>query len=393
MAHDFQSDIDLIGGIAAVPTILDVVCNTTGMGFAAVARVTDGRWIACGVRDTIRFGLQPGSELQIETTICHEIRQHGQPVVIDHVAADQKFCRHHATERYGFQSYISVPIVLPNGRFFGTLCAIDPEPRILNTPAITGMFKLFAEMIAFHIEASERMAASAADLLEEREASGLREQFIAVLGHDLRNPLASISAGMRALQRTPLDETASGVVHLVQNSVRRMSRLIDDVMDLARGRLAGGIPLTRDGDGGLEPVLHQVVDEAVMSWPQRRIDVEFDMREAVICDSSRIGQLCSNLLGNAVAHGAADMPVVVRMSARDGMFRLTVANGGEPIPPAALEKLFQPFFRGIARPGQQGLGLGLYIASEIARAHGGDLSVVSTPAETRFIFQMPTRPG
>lgn len=393
MAHDFQADIDLIGGIAAVPTILDVVCNTTGMGFAAVARVTDGRWIACGVRDTIRFGLQPGGELKAETTICHEIRQHGQPVVIDHVATDPMFCRHHTPDRYGFQSYISVPIVLPDGRFFGTLCAIDPEPRILNTPAVTGMFKLFAEMIAFHIEAHERMAASAADLLEEREASELREQFIAVLGHDLRNPLASISAGMRALQRTPLDEKASSVVHLVQNSVRRMSRLIDDVMDLARGRLAGGIPLARDGDGGLEPVLHQVVDETVMSWPQRRIEVEFDMQEAVVCDSSRIGQLCSNLLGNAVAHGAVDMPVVVRVSARDGMFRLTVANGGEPIPPAALEKLFQPFFRGIVRPGQQGLGLGLYIAAEIARAHGGDLGVVSTPAETRFTFQMPTRPG
>ncbi len=393
MAHDFQADIDLIGGIAAVPTILDVVCNTTGMRFAAVARVTDGRWIACGVKDMIRFGLQPGDELDVETTICHEIRRHGRAVIIDHVAADQIFCRHHTPDRYGFQSYISVPIVLPGGRFFGTLCAIDPEPRVLNTPAITGMFKLFAEMIAFHIEASERMAASAADLLDEREASGLREQFIAVLGHDLRNPLASISAGMRALQRTPLDETASGVVHLVQNSVRRMSRLIDDVLDLARGRLGGGIPLVRDGDGGLEPVLHQVVDETVMSWPQRRIDVEFDMREAVICDSSRIGQLCSNLLGNAVAHGAADMPVVVRMTAGEGMFRLTVANGGEPIPPAALEKLFQPFFRGIVRPGQQGLGLGLYIAAEIARAHGGDLGVVSTPAETRFTFQMPTRSG
>ncbi len=393
MAQDFQADLDLIGGIAAVPTILDVICNTTGMGFAAVARVTDRRWVACGVKDTIRFGLQPGGELQVETTICHEIRQHGQPIIIEDVVADQIFCGHHTPERYGFQSYISVPIVLPNGRFFGTLCAIDPAPRILNTPAITGMFKLFAEMIAFHIEAHERMAASAADLLEEREASVLREQFIAVLGHDLRNPLASISAGMRALQRTPLDETASNVVHLVQNSVRRMSRLIDDVLDLARGRLAGGIPLVREGDGGLEPVLHQVVDETVMSWPQRRIDVAFDMREAVVCDSSRIGQLCSNLLGNAVAHGAADMPVVVRMSARDGMFRLTVANGGEPIPPGALEKLFQPFFRGIVRPGQQGLGLGLYIAAEIARAHGGDLSVVSTPAETRFTFQMPTSPG
>ena len=76
------------------------------------------------------------------------------------------------------------------------LCAVDPEPRALNTPAITGMFKLFAEMIAFHIDAHERVATSQADLFKEREASGLREQFVAVLGHDLRNPLASIDACM-----------------------------------------------------------------------------------------------------------------------------------------------------------------------------------------------------
>jgi signal transduction histidine kinase len=393
MAQDFQADIDTIVRVPAVPTILDVICSTTGMGFAAVARVTDERWIACGVKDTIRFGLQPGGELKVETTICHEIRQYGQVVVIDHVAAHEVFCSHPTPSQYGFQSYISVPIVLPDGRFFGTLCAIDPEPRVLNTPTVIGMFRLFAEMIAFQIDAQERMAASEADLLEEREVSELREQFIAVLGHDLRNPLASISAGMRALQRTPLDEKASGIVHLVQNSVRRMSRLIDDVLDLARGRLAGGIPLTHGNDGALETVLHQVFDEAVMSWPQRRIEVEFDLQEAVCCDSSRIGQLCSNLLGNAIAHGAPDMPIRARVTAKDGLFRLTVANGGEPIPHLALGKLFQPFFRGVVRPGQQGLGLGLYIAAEIARGHGGDLSVTSTPAETRFIFKMPTTPG
>jgi signal transduction histidine kinase len=363
------------------------------MGFAAVARVTDERWIACGVKDTIRFGLQPGGELKVETTICHEIRQHGQVVVIDHVAAHEVFCNHPTPNQYGFQSYISVPIVLPDGRFFGTLCAIDPEPRVLNTPTVIGMFRLFAEMIVFQIDAQEQMAASEADLLEEREVSELREQFIAVLGHDLRNPLASISAGMRALQRTPLDEKASGIVHLVQNSVRRMSRLIDDVLDLARGRLAGGIPLTHGNDGALETVLHQVFDEAVMSWPQRRIEAEFDLQETVCCDSSRIGQLCSNLLGNAIVHGAPDMPIRAQVTARDGLFRLTVANGGEPIPNVALGKLFQPFFRGVVRPGQQGLGLGLYIAAEIARGHGGDLSVTSTPAETRFIFKMPTTPG
>jgi GAF domain-containing protein len=146
---DYQADIDAIGSISAVPTILDVVCRTTGMGFAAVARVTPERWIACSVKDEIAFGLAPGGELQIETTICHEIRQSGEPVVINHVAEHPVYCSHHTPAMYGFQSYISMPIVLKNGQFFGTLCAIDPRPARPNRPEVTGMFKNFAQLIAF----------------------------------------------------------------------------------------------------------------------------------------------------------------------------------------------------------------------------------------------------
>ena len=162
--RSFQDDIDAIGRVEAVPTILDVVCRTTGMGFAAVARVTDDRWIACSVKDDIAFGLTPGGELQVETTICHEIRQHREPVIINHVAEDQDYCGHHTPAQYGFQSYISMPIILPNGEFFGTLCAIDPRPAQLDTPEIVGMFKLFAELIAFHLDAVGKMATSSAAL-------------------------------------------------------------------------------------------------------------------------------------------------------------------------------------------------------------------------------------
>src|ERR1700733_8814265 len=106
-AADFTADIAHVQQIEAVPKILQVVCRTTGMGFAAVARVTDSRWICCAVRDEIQFGLAPGGELRVETTICHEIRQHREPVVIDHVAQDATYCGHHTPATYGFQSYIS----------------------------------------------------------------------------------------------------------------------------------------------------------------------------------------------------------------------------------------------------------------------------------------------
>src|SRR5512134_2102334 len=123
---DVRADIGAIARIDAVPKILEVVSRTTGMRFAAVARVTDDRWVACQVRDEIAFGLTPGGELPLETTLCNEIRQNGQIVVIDDVAASNAYCRHPTPALYGFQSYISVPIRRANGDFFGTLCAIDP---------------------------------------------------------------------------------------------------------------------------------------------------------------------------------------------------------------------------------------------------------------------------
>ena len=130
--NDLDADIAAVSRIEAVPTILDVVCRTTGMGFAAVARVTEDRWIACSVRDEIAFGLQPGGELKVETTICHEVRDSREAVIINNVAEDPFYASHPTPALYGFQSYISMPIIMPDGRFFGTLCAIDPRPARLR---------------------------------------------------------------------------------------------------------------------------------------------------------------------------------------------------------------------------------------------------------------------
>ena len=234
-------------------------------------------------------------------------------------------------------------------------------------------------------------AAAKANLEDERETSQLREQFIAVLGHDLRNPLASISAGARILQRHTKGETETRVLQMMQATVMRMSGLIDNVLDFARGRLGGGITLSRDANRPLEPVLQQVVDELRTTMPDRVIESDFRIEAPVNCDRSRIGQMVSNLLGNALTHGSADTPVRVGASTENGMFELWVANAGEPIPDAAMAHLFLPFFRGQVRASLQGLGLGLHIASEIARAHDGTLTATSTAEETRFTFRMPLR--
>src|SRR5260221_12837529 len=110
MPENIVADVAAVQSIPIIPTLLEVVCRTTGMGFAAGARVTDELWVACAVRDEIMLGLQPGGELELKSTICHEIRQSGTAVIIDHVHADPEICKHHTPKQYGFQRYISLPI-------------------------------------------------------------------------------------------------------------------------------------------------------------------------------------------------------------------------------------------------------------------------------------------
>ncbi|HXS30575.1 MAG TPA: GAF domain-containing sensor histidine kinase, partial [Steroidobacteraceae bacterium] len=276
-----QDDMATVARIEVVPAILDVVCRITGMGFAAIARVTDSRWIACAVRDNIQFGLKPGSELKIETTICNEIRQHGKLVAINNVAEDPVYRKHATAAHYGFSSYVSIPIFLRNGVFFGTLCAIDPRPAVVNTPEVLGILKAFSELIAFQLQAQQRLEVVEADLLTERTASELREQFIAVLGHDLRTPLAAIMAGTRVLQKLPVQDAALPVVAMMHRSVRRMTELIDMVLDFARARLGSGLGLERQAGGSLRPVLQQVADELQAASPDRVIELRMDLAESV----------------------------------------------------------------------------------------------------------------
>jgi signal transduction histidine kinase len=216
----------------------------------------------------------------------------------------------------------------------------------------------------------------------------LREQFIAVLGHDLRNPLASIDGGATLLGRMPLDEQSHTILGMMRSSVARMSNLIDNVLDFARGRMGGGLALDR-ASVDLAPVLTQVVAELRTARPDREIQTDFSFARPVDCDPHRIAQLASNLIANAQTHGAPQSPIQVIARSNETGFEFSVANGGEPIAAATLERLFKPFERGAVSPGQRGLGLGLYIASEIARAHGGTLSATSTEQETRFTFRLP----
>ena len=391
LPNKLQADVKAVGLIPIINSLLEVVCRTTGMGFAAVARVTDTKWIACSVRDEINFGLKPGGELVLETTICHEIRQSGNAVVIDEVSKDPFFAQHDTPAMYGFQSYISVPIMLKDGSFFGTLCAIDPNPANLQTPEIIGMFKLFAELISFHLHAQDELAAAEEKLLQERKTAELREQFIAILGHDLRNPVTAVMNGVELLEQLSNDGDILKLAGIMKTSTFRITGLIENMLDFARGRLGEGITLEIKSHRDLSATLNHVVNEVRSAWPQHEIVTSFSLNAPVKVDENRIGQLLSNLLNNAATHGSADAPISITAESNEEIFKLSVSNSGNKIPDAAMEKLFQPFYRAAIKPGQQGLGLGLYIASEIAKAHDATLNVVSNDDATTFTFLMNNR--
>ena len=385
------ADVAQIQRIGVVTGILEIVCDTTGMGFGAVGRVTDTSWTACAVLDRMAFGLQPGGQVDIETTFCRSVRAARAPLVIDDVAAASEYRDHPTPKFYGFRSYIAVPIVLSNGEVFGTLCAFDPQPRTLGGTQILRTMEMFAQLIAAQIDAEQRLEASRTALIDAEAVGRLREQFVGILGHDLRNPLAAVSSGLNILERTALEPKAEMVVSQMKRSCGRMHRLIDDTLDFTRGKLGGGIPVTTRPVADLASDLDGVVEEMRVAHPDADIVAAFALEVPVHCDEDRVCQLLSNLLANALTHGTADAPISVVAHSDADVFRLSVSNAGTPIPTDRMDLLFQPFTRGGSI--EDGLGLGLYIGSEIARAHGGTLAATSTTDRTTFIFEMPNVPS
>lgn len=147
MKDSFAATVAAEGRDDHIRAIVAETARITHTGFVAVARVTEDRWIACQVSDEMEFGIKPGDELEIETTICNEIRQCGCAVVIDHVDADPQWRAHPVPALYGFQSYASFPIYLNDGSFYGTLCAIDREPRALSARTMVEVLKRQAERL------------------------------------------------------------------------------------------------------------------------------------------------------------------------------------------------------------------------------------------------------
>lgn len=399
---DVWRDVERIRQIPIIPTLLDVVCQITGMGFAAVARVTDDRWITCSVKDDIAFGLVPGSELKIETTICKDIRESYEPVVIDHVKESELFCNHPTPQMYGFQSYVSFPIILKTGEFFGTLCAIDPQPKKVENVAVKGMFTAFADLISFHLQQI--------DLLEESEVKvkSLNRQLILsedenrqyrhISSHTLQEPLRKLgvfSGLLLEALRVRQIEQAERYALRIQRNAARFSALITDLADLSSFGIGQGT--------------FKVVD---LEWVIKSTALHFELELQAVEGSLHVGtmpkikaipdqmdQLFLQLFDNSIKFAKAGVPLSISVTSTEYVpdngntqispsrkyVQIAFTDNGIGIETSQLEAIFDVFSQLPSEIFLEGSGIGLAISRKIIRNHFGQISIDSQPGRGTIV--------
>jgi signal transduction histidine kinase len=210
-----------------------------------------------------------------------------------------------------------------------------------------------------------------------------------MLSHDLRSPLNAIVMGSAQLMKAgTLPENDARTVARIARSADRMTRMIEQLLDLTRIRLGGGLVLNRQRMD-MNQVAEEVVDELRIAHGDREIKILLSPGDTAMghWDRDRVAQLLSNLISNAVQYSRPQTAVVATVCRQDAHMCIDVHNDGPPIAPEVLPVLCDPFRRG--RTGQHGLGLGLYITKQIVEAHGGSMNVESSVAGTTFHIELP----
>lgn len=396
---ELQSDVASIQKIPIMPSLLDVVCRTTGMGFVAVARVTDDRWITCSALDNLGFGLISGSELKIETTLCNEVKQSNAPVIIDHVAQSE-YANHPTPAMYGFQSYISIPIYRKDGRFFGTLCAIDPKPARLNTPEVIGMFRLFCDLIAFHLSAVEEIETNEYELAKEREerAKVLEqknaelqkmnlelESFAYVASHDLQEPLRKIETFSNFILDRDYDSLSpngKNYFDRLLKSVKRMQTLIKDLLRYSQVKVHEQIFVETD----LDKIVEEVKQDYNEELNQKNVLLQVGETCSAHVIPFQFNQLLQNLIGNSIKFVRPGVRPVIKVSCAvvkgsdlenikllpgRNYCHLVIEDNGIGFSSEYNEKIFEVFQRLNGREDYEGTGIGLSIVKKIVGNHHG----------------------
>jgi signal transduction histidine kinase len=247
-----------------------------------------------------------------------------------------------------------------------------------------------------HLHESERSARTRAEQAEAaaRRAANLQEQVLSVVGHDLRTPLSAVIMGVALLRKQAASDAGGAALDRVARSAARIDEIVRDLLDLARARQGLGMALTR-GPLALDEACAQAIAELEQARPGRRIRLRTSGDARCEADRSRVLQAISNLVSNALQHGPELEEVAVEVQGGPREVSVRVHNGGAPIPAEVLPEIFEPFRRGPGAGATAGsVGLGLFIVREIARAHGGEVSVSSAQGQgTTLELRLPRGAG
>jgi signal transduction histidine kinase len=369
----------------SIATLLLLASEIAGSNVALLARLTDDAWTVCAAQVS-PAGVSEDCRLPRGRPVRLGFGPMGAPISINLSAEPSSETLTASSIVCG----VSAPVILRNGRCFGVLCALDPISLDRADERIGSKFKCLASVIASQIDQLMQRDRQKTAFLDERAAGLLREQFIAILGHDLRNPLQAIFASSDLLVRRLEQPALAHLAARIKTNARRMSSLIDDVLDFARAKLGGGIGVELTEIEDISEGLTTVVQELQDGQTDCEIISNFHVTRSVRCDLGRIQQVASNLLGNALTHGQPQSPIKIEARTDVDDLVIEVWNSGEPIPAESLSKIFEPFWRHSVSASRNGLGLGLHICSEIVRAHHGSISVTSTrESGTQFTARLP----
>lgn len=389
---DYEGPLPPLAKMTVIPVILRLVKEATGLRFAAVARVTSTRWVAYAVDDSAHLDIRPGDERPLAQTLCKEVHRRRRALAagdgMQHLA--QGLYRAEAEQDFEqLKSHISVPIITSSGLFVGTLCGLDPDVVPVENPSVMETLELFAQLIASHLELHLQLDQSQSELGVSEETGRLREEFVAVLGHDLRTPIGAVRLSAELLDAQLTEPRSKKLVAAIHSSALRMSALIEDVLDFTRCRLGSRFVTDMSRIDNLFEALNPVIAEIQHAYPSADLSYQYSAARPVLGDFGRISQLVSNLLSNAVHHGAPGGPIRVQGAVEAASMVLTFSNVGKPIDQAQMDLLFKPFTRADAGNKSEGLGLGLYICSQITESHGGSLQVRSDALGTVFTVRLP----
>lgn len=445
-----SDDVRKIGQIPIVPKLLDIVCQVTKMRFAAVARVTEEQWVVCSVIDNIRFGLQPGDELDVKKTICDEIRDSHKIVVSNDAENDPEYKDHPVPKLYGIKSYISVPILTSDGKFFGTLCAFDFEKRDVKNDETIAMFTSFAEIIAYQLEmldlmqdntlalasqkavgkvlqssyntqsldlaqSNRNLAESTTLVLEQqKELEGnqrsLRlmadeiDSFSYISSHDLQEPLRKIQMISKMIHddgSNSLSIKSAENLLKIDRAAERMRMLINDLLTFNTNSKGKNKFVHTD----LRALVDQLVSEMDDEFSRSKAQIEISGHCELFAIPFQIRQAIYNLLSNSIKFSKSS--VAPRITVTIGKEMPPTESGQSDLPfenygyisvedngigfnMQFKEKIFQIFEQLNDVPANKSTGIGLAIVRRVVDNHTGIISVQGeTGLGARIILYFP----